>query len=339
MFLSHVHTFRGVAIVGIIGAHSLQSLAWDQSSLVFQIIDTLCNQSSIWFFFIAGLLFQHLSKRYQYKNYLKNKLRNVIIPYLILSIPAIYASMYLIVQDSVPKTFYEKSDIEQALLFLITGKHLAPFWFVPTITLFYIISPLLLKLDRAPKTYFLLPLFVALSAYLGRDGFQALIASPILGSAPSKAIYLLSIYVFGMYCGRNHELVMSLATRYNVILWLIAATFFTLNIVFYQKQVYAIYFFKLVTCISILPILHRYDRPLKNKFYLLGDLSFGLFFIHGYLLAAIRLALPAVGFESSLPSGIINYLLFVMVITATCTTTLTLGRRVLGSKSRMIIGC
>ena len=38
---------------------------WDQGSVGYRIFLTIANESSVWFFFIAGFLFQHLSARFK----------------------------------------------------------------------------------------------------------------------------------------------------------------------------------------------------------------------------------------------------------------------------------
>ena len=273
MFLSHIHSFRGLAIIGIVGAHSIHSFDWTSDDLTFMVLDTLCNQSSIWFFFIAGLLFQHLSPRYETRKYLKNKLVNVITPYLILSIPAIYVSVWMIPQDSVPPEFYDYPQWAQIGIFLYTGKHLAPFWFVPTIALFYLVAPLLLRIDRTPRLYLLLPLLMLLSAYLGRGGLQGILGMPLAAAPFSKAVYLFSVYVFGMFCGHYHQQVLDFTKRWEIPLWLLAGGFFTANILYFGEQSHFLYFFKIATCPLLMVLLLRNDAAVKDKLYYLGDVS------------------------------------------------------------------
>jgi surface polysaccharide O-acyltransferase-like enzyme len=92
-YLQNIHRFRSVAIIGIVAAHSLHNFTWAQGDLTFRVINSLANESSIWFFAIAGFLFLHLSKRFEYKSYLARKAKNVILPYLCVSIPALIGSL------------------------------------------------------------------------------------------------------------------------------------------------------------------------------------------------------------------------------------------------------
>ncbi|NIB43123.1 acyltransferase [Pseudomaricurvus alkylphenolicus] len=337
MFLSHVHSFRGLAIVGIVGAHCIHSLDWDASAIEYKLFDTLFNQSSIWFFFIAGLLFQHLSAKVTLKKYYINKLKNVILPYLILSIPALYASIYLIRQD-VPEYLYEYQKWQQALAFLITGKHLAPFWFVPTISLFYLLAPVLLWLDKRPKVYLLLPVFLLLSALLGRSGLQAMIGDPLFASVPSKALYLFSVYWLGMVVGKFHDEFMDFFRKSVVFFWGASILCFSMNIIYFREQVHFIFLFKILFIPVLLVSLFKFDQQVRSSFRKLGDLSFGIFFIHGYVLAALKLGLPVIGLPSHFPGELWIYILLVALVSVACVQILSLGRLLLGSRSRTVLG-
>ena len=55
-YQQHIHVFRGVAIIFIVFAHTIPSLDWTDWPLTGKLIDAVANQSSIFFFFIAGYL-------------------------------------------------------------------------------------------------------------------------------------------------------------------------------------------------------------------------------------------------------------------------------------------
>ncbi len=169
-YQQHIHVFRGVAIIFIVFAHTIPSLDWTNWPLPGKLIDSLANQSSIFFFFIAGYLFQHLSARFSFSKYLKQKLKTVIAPYVLLSIPALFVFTVLTQRTGMWSWFYDLDIWQQVALFMLTGKHLAPLWFVPTIALFYLVAPLLIWIDRKlPQGYWLILPLLALSTYLGRD--------------------------------------------------------------------------------------------------------------------------------------------------------------------------
>src|SRR5690606_14373892 len=133
-------------------------------------MNVIFGSMSILFFFISGYLFQHLSGKFEYKTYLQRKFNNVILPYIIISIPAIIVSVWIIPQDGMWDWFYTSPKWVQILLFYATGKHLEPLWFVPAVTLIYLVAPLLLKIDRHPTAYWVIPLLLIVSVAIGRDG-------------------------------------------------------------------------------------------------------------------------------------------------------------------------
>jgi len=339
MYLNHIHNFRSFAICGIVGAHALYNFEWQNNELMFVFFDSLFNESSIWFFFIAGFLFQYLSPRYSYGDYLLKKLKFVIVPYLILSVPALVASEFWVKQE-VPATFYALPVWEQVSLFLLTGKHLAPFWFVPTITIFYLIAPVFIKMDKLKWPYLLLPAVILLSAFLGRDGF--LTATGLSGyySPFSKGIYLFSVYFFGLFCSRYHQKVLDLMKKYHLIILTFVVVFFFSEMYWHGQQVYCQYLFKIFSCPLLIYYLYVYDGLLKERFGYLGTVSFGLFFIHGYLLSALKFIYFEATGLNNLPDGnLLNYTVLVLFVLLVCTYLLYFSRQYFGKSSRMLVGC
>jgi len=275
-FQQHIHVFRGIAILLIVCAHTVPSLDWSAHPLLGRVIDAVANESSIFFFFIAGYLFQHLSTRFKFERYLVQKLKTVILPYLILSIPAIIIFVLIVERVGMWPWFYDLPAWQKALMFLLTGKHLAPLWFVPTISLFYLAAPLFVWIDRRfVRGYWaVLPLLV-LSAWLGRDGTHG----PL-----DKAIYLLPVYLLGMVVSHFKDEALQLIRRW----WMLLA---------------AVAFVSLMADVWDLPDPPYYQVPMKAALALLmtrllwwrhsvfgtrldyiADISFGIFFVHAYML-------------------------------------------------------
>lgn len=339
MYLNHIHNFRSFAICGIVGAHALHNFDWKNNQLMFVFFDSLFNESSIWFFFIAGFLFQYLSPRYNYGDYIVKKIKFVIAPYLILSIPALIASE-LWVRQEVPASFYTFPVWKQVSIFLLTGKHLAPFWFVPTISLFYLLAPLFIKMDRLKWPYLFLPLTVVLSAWLGRDGLLTVAGISGYFSPLSKGLYLFSVYFFGIFCSRYHQKVLDLMKKFHLPLLVFVLLFFFGEVFWHGRQVHYQYLFKIFSCPLIIYYLYVYDGILKDRFGYLGTVSFGLFFIHGYLLAALKFIYAEATRLTTLPGGnIFNYTFLVLFVLLVCTYILYLSRLYFGKNSRILVGC
>jgi peptidoglycan/LPS O-acetylase OafA/YrhL len=336
-FLHHVHDFRTVAIIGIVAAHALHNFAFDHESLSFRFADALANESSIWFFFIAGLLFQHLSKNFKLGKYFNGKLKNVILPYVLLSIPAIFASVTFFEQD-MPTGFYDLPIVAQVVLFLATGKHLAPFWFVPTISLIYLLASLLLAADNRKWPYFLLPGLLILSTFLGRDGIQIITGWGGYASPISKAVYLFSPYCLGMFCGRYHQEVLSYVRRWQVPLLAIAAASLAAHLGQFTTVIKFEFIFKITTALLILYYLSVFSGNPFRRIPYVGEVSFGIFFVHGYLLAATKLALPKAGLDPLMPANWFLYIAFTLVILVLSCLLLWIAQKVFGKYSRQLVG-
>ncbi len=338
-FLTNVHQFRGLAIVCIVAAHALHNFDWARSVSMFNLIDSIVNQSSVWFFFIAGYLFQHLSGKFNTGSYFKTKIKNVIIPYLIVSIPALIASLTFVDQN-MPNGFDDLSILTQVALFLVSGQHLAPFWFVPTITLLYLLAPLLIKLDRLKWPYISLAILIPLSLYLGRDGVLIQLNLNGYFSAISKAMYLFPAYYFGMFCSRYSDQVNTFTKRFHIplIVTAIAALYATTAGLY--PLISFIFAFKLITALLLLYWLTHITFPKALYINQTAELSFGIFFVHGYFLAAAKIALEYFGISGGIiTASLPAYMLFTLFVTVLSILSLLIVKKITGSRSRLIVGC
>ena len=338
-FLKNVHNFRAFAIIGVLGAHSLHNFEWPENSLVFISLDTLFNQSTIWFAFIAGFLFQHLSSNYSTTTYYRKKIVNVITPYLICSIPALVSSLTWYSQD-VPPGFDNLAIYEKVFVFLVTGKHLAPYWYIPTITLIFLLAPLLIYIDRRPYLYVTIIPSIIISGILGRDGFLEFANLTSYYSSVAKALYLLAPYMLGMLASKYYNVTKNFVDKNFIILLLLSVLFYFLEIIYYHQTTYYIFIFKMVSSLLILNMLDVNFKFLQKHINDIADFSFSFFFIHGYFLASFKILLIDILHFNSLPNGnIFIYLIFLLLNILLCLYTSAFIKSKLGKKSRYIIGC
>ncbi len=340
MFLSHLHNFRAIAIIGIVGAHTLHAFLWNEHPLMFRFFDTLFNQSSILFFFIAGFLFQYLSKRFEKWLYWKKKFQYVIIPYLILSIPGLYYYTQMGVQDTAWDGFYDYSIARQIMHFLLTGKHLAPFWFVPTISLFYLMAPLLLKADKDRRIYWFLPALMLLSFFMGRDGHYLFFIENLNHYGQfDKAIYLFSIYLFGMFCSVHHDKVIETIQKYHLIMLIMTIALILGNVFTIDNDINYIYASKLIMCPLLIYYFYKTRNIFDKKLFYLAHISFGIFFIHAYILPAIKILYLKTTGNVDFPEGsLLNYISLTIMVTLMSVIIIYLCQKVVGKYSRMLLG-
>jgi len=337
-YQQHIHVFRGVAIMGIVMAHTIPSLDWSHSPLTGRFFDALVNESSIFFFFIAGYLFQHLSARFVFKHYLRQKLMTVILPYLILSVPALIIFTQFTQRTGMWPWFYQLPVWEQVGLFLITGKHLAPLWFVPTISLFYLMAPLLLWIDRSvPRLYWMIIPLLILSTYLGRDGPHG----PL-----DKAIYLLPAYLMGMAFSHHKEQGMALVQRWWWALLACAAVCCAGVVLQWADPPHYQLPMKMAACLLLVYLLYRQHHRVGHRLDFVAEVSFGIFFIHAYFISAIKVTTVYL-VEGSIYQGVGGevirgsapmLLLYAGSVLVLSTAFIWVSKKALGNRSRKIIG-
>src|SRR5699024_6316159 len=116
----------------------------------------------------------------------------VLLPYLLISIPAIAMAVFVQHRADVWPWVYQLPVWQQIGFFVLTGKHLAPLWFIPMLALFIIGSPLLVAIDRHNLYPVLLPVTLAFAVLLGRDSVSG------MANVFGKALFMLPAYLAGM---------------------------------------------------------------------------------------------------------------------------------------------
>ena len=282
-FLNYINVFRGLAILLIIMGHTMQF--GTSSSLINTINKEIVCGGTALFIFISGFLFQHLSYKFEYKNYLSKKWTNVIMPYLI--------------------TFAGLNPIIQIPALLSIGRvHNVPTWFIPMIVLFFLCSYLLLKLEKKNILYKLLPLLFLITFFLQRGDIeykQVINLSYIerymqyIAYIFTGFIHFFSLYVFGMYCSKNKDIIDKFYDK-RLLLWILMITLSILDIIFTYKNIYCNYTVsKTMLTMLLLGYLKHYDEFIlshnkTNKTLdIIAKYSFGLFFIHWYYLFIINM--------------------------------------------------
>lgn len=330
-FFSYIHNFRGIAMMYIVAAHIL--LKWPDGSWLNHAMETLWQNSTLLFLFISGFLFQHLSNRFEYKDYLTKKFRNVLSPYLVLSVPLI---IYRVVYQDIPgftivdePSFATWPKWEQAGYYLLHGAHLQPLWFIPLITLYYLAAPLFLYIDRHPKLYYMLiPLFI-LSLVVQRS---------VLSNIPVMAIHFLPVYIFGMFISRYKDPFNAWADR-NWVLVTVLPLVFLVATYFVPARLYDPFSFthKVLFCGFYLYWLRRLEDHVPKWINTLAALSFGIFFTHYFFVLLLR-GLGNKLLHHEMPGNIftwtVSYVL-VMVMSVYC---VKIAQKILGKRSRSIIG-
>lgn len=342
-FLTNIHTLRALAIAFIVGGHVSAQLRIFDPSPALSALSTLLDDGSVLFVFVAGYLFQHLSAGYRYLPYLRKKFMTVIVPYLLVSIPAVYIAVaWHGANPPYPELVGHSWAYQAAWYYLKGGAHLnCALWFVPMIALYYLAAPAFMAFIKKPQLYALiLPLFV-LSAVIKRPPFPNL---DIL----HLALYMLPCYLMGMVCSQFGDPVLEVFEHPPWLAWVLCAAAWLLPLsvsghagnvqesgyftfehgwvdwLFVQKSLMAVL---LTVALKHFPVfLHRRLAPL-------AETSFAIFFVHVYwLFLIVRLAGPA------LPEGIVGWATVTALVLSLSFMTATVAKAAFPRYSRFLIG-
>ncbi|DAB19858.1 TPA: hypothetical protein CPT81_07730 [Candidatus Gastranaerophilales bacterium HUM_20] len=298
--LHFIDYFRAISIILIVAGHCIY---WGKPHGIIRETNLyLFTGGTFLFVFISGFLFQYLSYKFEYKSYLIKKWKNVILPYIITCVPvAIYASFTL--QD-VNNPLYNNSFFERVIAFSCFGTILnVPTWFIAMIIIFFLLSPLFLKIQKNKWLwYFLLIssiLYTCLSprpnvwkSYSNINGnFLAIIIYHIKFTLTNFFVFL-SSYLYGIFCCNLMKkdkkwlntilkwgFIVSLALWFGIYLYKI--------ILHHKLNANIAKFLSISIYFSGLYLLEKYilNKPAMDKaLKLLANYSFGIFFIHFYFI-------------------------------------------------------
>jgi hypothetical protein len=294
MFLSHVHNFRALAIIFIVAGHSIYVFNWRNNLNTKYFLQDIFQNGTVLFVFIAGYLFLYLARNFSYGAYLRKKLAYVILPYVLISIPAVLYAFYgQDLEEIYPQLVGHSTGWKTLWLYLKGGAHINyTLWFVPMIAVFYMCAPLFIAVREHPSAYWsILPLF-GFALLLHRSPFPV----PELWH---MFIYFLPIYLLGMFACQYRDIIDPLIARSLWPLGLVVLTIFTLQcLVFNHHGGYTAHYIfdfnqgifdwlllqKTLCCFFLLGLLRHYDRLMPAWLGLIGTTSFTIFFLHVYVL-------------------------------------------------------
>lgn len=300
--LNYINVFRGLAILLIVAGHTMQF--GEMGSLTERIsFEIFCGGTAL-FIFISGFLFQHLSGKYEFKSYISKKWTNVIKPYLWTAIPGIIFCFAFPVRYE--NTLEGLSPFLQIPMMLTVGRiHNVPTWFIPMIVIFFFSSWILLKLEKKGWLYKTLPILFIITLFFQRpeietymltdfsyfDRWVAYIKYVLIGY-----VHFFSLYVFGMFCSANKNII----DKFWNHRWLFLLLMFITASVNVYNGVNDGYtngtVSKIFLTVLVLAYLKHYDEYIISKEKLnktldiIAKYSFGIFFIHWYLFFLYNLA-------------------------------------------------
>jgi probable poly-beta-1,6-N-acetyl-D-glucosamine export protein len=350
-FLQYIHNLRGLAILYVVVVHARAlNPEWLSHPGVNRFFDTFFDPSegngTVLFLFIGGFLFQHLTnKNFDFVKYIEQKFKVIILPYVLISVPLIVIRLNTtFVSLSLPDGFDDRSIIFRFFYFLLTGAHMPPFWFIATIVLFYLTAPLLHALDNVRFYNYVFPFVLLISFLTFRPQHNA---NPLMAY-----VHYLPIYILGMWTSFNKERILAYSDN---LLPIAAAIYTTLcvldltgsinlsreltfeNVLYDGLIAFNIYVFKaVVLCFMLMLLLYRMSEYQIPSLTLLGNYSFGIFFVHYLFISISRKAVEA--YEIDIPFSIPAYLLYFAFVLLSSIVVVYFIKKLAGDKSRYLIG-
>jgi len=337
MFITSFHYFRGVAILIIIAAH----VHVGDIEINSPMFTNLVAGSTALFVFISGYLFQHLQTgKFNYSLYLNRKFKYVILPYLICSTPAI---INIAISGDFHPLLGNVTTVEGSVINLLTGRHITAYWYIPFAVLLFISAPIIVQFS-------LLKNKVQLSILFLLSLFAIYAHRPIGGLNPFHSfIYYIPFYLFGIYSVINRDLINKIKC-YKPVFFLATITLVYLqgNVVgdigsshkdlFTFSGVDINFLQKVALTLFILTSLDMLENRDVKPLSFLANISFSLYFIHGYVLMLLtKLAIDDKLLSYGLSDEIATLMKYTLVVTISSLLSISIIK-VLGKRSRYFIG-
>lgn len=326
MRYEYIHNLRGFAILLVIYGHAIAAL---NSIDGIQLIRDLLVNGTVLFVVIAGYFFSVVETRYTYKKYLFSKLKNVVFPYIFLSVPALmiytlgYKSQHTWVDIDV---LSQSSLIEQIIFYLTTGSHLGPLWFIPMIIVFYILFPFFKLIKYNSLFNFFIITSVVVSIFVGRPEHN--------DNTLQSVIYFMPAYLTGIYIHANKGFISRVAVRSDIYIGVCIILSLLLYLFFGYNS-------SLDMCIKLLLSIFTFGFFYKHLDFklkplgMLASISFYLFFVHGYLTGAARMWLQKTNFTGN--SLLLSSTIFIFVLLFSILSYFLL-RRLFGERKKEFLG-
>lgn len=282
----HVNNFRGAAILLIVLTHCLS--VYEVQPEIFRYLDSAIGNDTFYFVAIAGFLFSFTTNDFSYGRFMFGKFKAIILPYLVLSIPAIAIYCLGIKTDHAwmdMDWFSSLNPVFQVGFLYATGAHLGPLWFIPMIITLFALSPLFVLLkDRIGALAIVFLLSVVVGVIVGRpesDKFPEL-----------ESVYFLPAFLLGMLLAARPGLYRTHAKGavfVALVLLVFSASLPMLGDASHAFKMRLHLLIELVMSVCLFSLFYAFMNHRTRWLDLFARISFFIFFVHGYFVAVFRL--------------------------------------------------
>lgn len=335
-FKYSIDNFRGLAILFVVLSHfgSFYYLGSGGALAYFVVAN-----ATAWFVFISGYLFYRTEVgRFSYRKYMYKKTKYVLLPYLVLSVPAVLAGFSLGRDKALGLS--ELGYIGWSLI-VGGGGVVGPMWFIPMILIFFLFSPFF---NWIGTSRFLLPVVVVF-VLIGLFTWRPLSSlNPVLSFAHFVGFYLLGI----AFATREQVLDLIRNTWISTVIIAVGVAGFVWTEFYYWDfdntpigfwdglgLFNPLQFSKLCLLISIFVGFERFLNGNNVFLGYLAKISFGIFFIHGFYIAMY----PWLIRHLEIQSGFARLSIEMGFVLCAAIVTVAVVKGLIGKKSRYVIGC
>lgn len=332
-FQHSVENLRGLSILFVVLSHITSMRAVGP---VGEAMSFLFQDATALFVFISGYLFNYIEQdRFSYREYLIKKAKFVVLPYLILSVPAVLAGLVFKQHEVIGLSTGGYS----LWSLLVGGAVIIPMWFVPMIVVFFLVSPLFHRLGASR----MLPVATVMAL-----GISLLTARPLDNLNPFLSfVHFAGFYLLGILLSARFEDIKQsgwtgILIVVPLILFLSTATVYfamhgqsPMGFVDGLGQFNFSLFGKLTLLLAVLFLFDRFLN-VNNRFLgWMAEISFGLFFMHGFFMALFT------KFGQRIVPGppIIVLAVELVFVLGGAIFAVVVAKRVIGKGSRYVIGC
>ncbi len=353
-FLGYLHSFRGFAIINIVVIHAIGFALYAANNGSFNPKDPfsianelLFHSSTIYFSVISGLLFSVVLKNKGYKIFYSSKIKNVLLPYLFLTL------VFSIFNPTSTDFFGIHTNfilyLKGALRNFIYGKAQFPYWYIPILFFIYLVTPLLdymINLKRWGTILILIVMLLPLA--ISRVELIELEKGDFLSL--STMIYFTGAYAAGIYFGANPDGRFEWV-RKNMLLFIIVALISSVALIYFEiKDIdkmgqwslrSTLFYIQKMSLSGIFIVMFKNMADRQPRW--LGPIAsnaFTIYFLHAYFLFRIYdWLMPIAAYHKIAPFNLLlSAILFLVISISLSMLVAWLFKKLFGKYSRMLLG-
>lgn len=336
MFLKSISNFRGLAIILIVAGH-LYDYGFTSDDVFSSVIRNIITGGTALFVFISGFMFHYVFyKRYEYKKFMINKIKNVGVPYFFLGSMAIillflYSGGYFKPVELLNSEQYTKlyphgiafnlddSNTVKVLKYYFTGSFLTAYWYIPFALLLFSTAPIHFRfVNFKLKNQILITIFLSIVAVF--------VHRPVHGTNPIHSlVYYTPVYLIGILVSMySAEVKKYLNNKVFILMFFVVLISYIEYLSghqgnytkpFFEYSGIDLQYIQKIALIFLLYVVLE-KKKLESKILdTISNTSFAIFFIHPWLITIIgRLNVKFNILPISASSNIILYCFCVILV-------------------------